>query len=376
MERTAPHLTHPMPMVMPARLGHAAPAAASPRAGLCAGDVLRRSRPHLRPTTLPRRAASPRPRPSSSPRAAPRRPARRAAHLGRPARGRRPAGHDRRPHGRGVRRPRPHPRPGAVRDRHPGRAARRADRRDAHRHAPARSSTPPASGPATLVPERHAAPQPRHPPGAPPGEPARSPGLGLLPDPRRDQPVRRWCSPSRTARSTSGSPTSRSTARSPTCPSRPSPRSASCSTSSRRRSPTSCTADDVSARTPGSGRCSPRRTATRARPPTCPAGTRCSPAATGVVTVVGGKLTTYRRMAEDAVDAAVAHAGLDAGPCRTTRPAAARRRAARPARRAGGAGPAGAPLRHRRRAGARQRPRGQRARRTTSCSRRSPTACR
>jgi glycerol-3-phosphate dehydrogenase len=32
---------------------------------------------------------------------------------------------------------------------------------------------------------------------------------------------------------------------------------------------------------------------------------------------VGGKLTTYRRMAQDAVDAAVAHAGLDAGPCRT-----------------------------------------------------------
>ena len=38
---------------------------------------------------------------------------------------------------------------------------------------------------------------------------------------------------------------------------------------------------------------------------------------TGVVTVVGGKLTTYRRMAQDAVDAAVAGAGLDAGPCRT-----------------------------------------------------------
>lgn len=38
---------------------------------------------------------------------------------------------------------------------------------------------------------------------------------------------------------------------------------------------------------------------------------------TGVVTVVGGKLTTYRRMAEDAVDAAVAGAGLEAGPCRT-----------------------------------------------------------
>ncbi|MFG2334227.1 glycerol-3-phosphate dehydrogenase/oxidase [Streptomyces sp. NPDC048604] len=36
-----------------------------------------------------------------------------------------------------------------------------------------------------------------------------------------------------------------------------------------------------------------------------------------VVTVVGGKLTTYRRMAQDAVDAAVAARGLAAGPCRT-----------------------------------------------------------
>ncbi|MEP9363109.1 glycerol-3-phosphate dehydrogenase/oxidase [Nocardioides sp. CN2-186] len=38
---------------------------------------------------------------------------------------------------------------------------------------------------------------------------------------------------------------------------------------------------------------------------------------TGVITVVGGKLTTYRQMAEDAVDAAVAHAGLTAAACRT-----------------------------------------------------------
>ncbi len=37
----------------------------------------------------------------------------------------------------------------------------------------------------------------------------------------------------------------------------------------------------------------------------------------GVVTVVGGKLTTYRRMAQDAVDRAVEEAGLEAGPCRT-----------------------------------------------------------
>jgi glycerol-3-phosphate dehydrogenase len=41
--------------------------------------------------------------------------------------------------------------------------------------------------------------------------------------------------------------------------------------------------------------------------------------ATGVITVVGGKLTTYRRMAQDTVDAVVRASGLAAGPCRTTR---------------------------------------------------------
>jgi glycerol-3-phosphate dehydrogenase len=40
---------------------------------------------------------------------------------------------------------------------------------------------------------------------------------------------------------------------------------------------------------------------------------------TGVVTIVGGKLTTYRRMAEDAVDAALQHAGILADACRTRR---------------------------------------------------------
>ena len=38
---------------------------------------------------------------------------------------------------------------------------------------------------------------------------------------------------------------------------------------------------------------------------------------TGVITIVGGKLTTYRRMAQDAVDAAVGQRGLAARPCRT-----------------------------------------------------------
>jgi glycerol-3-phosphate dehydrogenase len=39
----------------------------------------------------------------------------------------------------------------------------------------------------------------------------------------------------------------------------------------------------------------------------------------GVVTVVGGKLTTYRRMAEDAVDAAVVRAGMESRPSTTAR---------------------------------------------------------
>ncbi|SMX71348.1 glycerol-3-phosphate dehydrogenase [Brevibacterium sp. 239c] len=40
--------------------------------------------------------------------------------------------------------------------------------------------------------------------------------------------------------------------------------------------------------------------------------------ATNLLTIVGGKLTAYRRMAEDAVDAAVEAGGLTARPCRTT----------------------------------------------------------
>ncbi|MEV0760561.1 glycerol-3-phosphate dehydrogenase/oxidase [Nocardia sp. NPDC050435] len=39
----------------------------------------------------------------------------------------------------------------------------------------------------------------------------------------------------------------------------------------------------------------------------------------GVVTIVGGKLTTYRQMAEDAVDAAITAGHLTAAPCRTKR---------------------------------------------------------
>jgi glycerol-3-phosphate dehydrogenase len=40
---------------------------------------------------------------------------------------------------------------------------------------------------------------------------------------------------------------------------------------------------------------------------------------TGAVTVVGGKLTTYRRMAQDALDVALRAAGIDARTCTTAR---------------------------------------------------------
>ena len=53
-------------------------------------------------------------------------------------------------------------------------------------------------------------------------------------------------------------------------------------------------------------------------PPTCPAGTRSPSSEPGVVTVTGGKLTTYREMAADTVDA-----------CRDASPGRARRAAAR-----------------------------------------------
>ena len=39
----------------------------------------------------------------------------------------------------------------------------------------------------------------------------------------------------------------------------------------------------------------------------------------GVITIVGGKLTTYRKMAAAAVDTALKHAGISAGRCRTRR---------------------------------------------------------
>ena len=183
-----------------------------------------------------------------------------------------------------------------------------------------------------------------------------------------------WSSRNPTARSTSGSPTSRPTGRCPTYPSRPSPRSASCSTWSRPPSSTPCTAATWSGAFAGlrplldipgedeTADISRRHAVLTSR--------------TGVVTIVGGKLTTYRRMAEDALDAAVAarrHRGrarAGPAPCRcSARPTASRSpgwssrpgwcAATAPTPRSCSRPPARSP-----------------GSPTTSCSRRSPRACR
>ena len=149
MEVTAPHLVHPLPMLTPVN-------DAMPRRRTAA-DVGRAAgrrraaahRPHHHedaPAPPPaQRHRDPRPRPRPARRHAPRR----AARLGRAARGRRPARRHRRPHRGVVRRRRPHARPRHRRDRHRRRAARRAHRRRRTPSAPGRSSTRPASGPAT-----------------------------------------------------------------------------------------------------------------------------------------------------------------------------------------------------------------------------------
>ena len=214
-----------------------------------------------------------------------------------------------------------------------------------------------------------AAAEPRHPPRARAGT-IPGCGRGHRAGPGRDQPVRVRAAAARRHHLRRPHRRARRRRRSPTCPSPRSPRSASCSTWSPRRSTGRCAAPTWSARTPGCGRCSTRETA---RPPTCPAGTRCSPRATGVVTVVGGKLTTYRRMAEDAVDAAVGRRRARRRPCRTrTLPLLGAARGPSSPRLE--PGPAGAPLRHRGRAGARRAPATSAASPTRSCSPRSPTA--
>ena len=73
---------------------------------------------------------------------------------------------------------------------------------------------------------------------------------------------------------------------------------------------------------PTSSACSPAsarwsRPATPATPRRCRASTRSRSARSGLLTIAGGKWTTYRKMAEDCVDHAATLAGLDERPCVT-----------------------------------------------------------
>ena len=196
-----------------------------------------------------------------------------------------------------------------VLERHRDRASTLRDEltgADAHGRAPAPSSTPPASGPATWSTTSRCARA-----AAPTwcSAPTRCPACGSRSRRRCPAPPTASCSCCRspTARSTSASPTSRSTGPVPDVPE---------PTERRDRLPARRRLGGVRpAAAPRRRGRRLRRAAAAARhrrtapPPTCRAGTPCSPRRTGVVTVVGGKLTTYRRMAEDAVDAAVAGAG-------------------------------------------------------------------
>ena len=131
-------------------------------------------------------------------------------------------------------------------------------------------------------------------------------------------------------------------------------RSTSCSAWSPPRSPSRRPAPTSSAPSPACGRCW-RSTGTDE---TADLSRRHAilTSSTGVTTVVGGKLTTYRRMAEDTVDAL----GLATAPVPHRRPSRCSV-PARPGARRAAPGPARTPLRLRRRPGARHRPRGHRA---------------
>ena len=98
---------------------------------------------------------------------------------------------------------------------------------------------------------------------------------------------------------TSAPPTPTTTARSTIRSARPTTSRTSCARSTRRSRPRS-PKPTSSARGPACVRWCATRAANA--PPTSAGGTRCCVAPSGVVTVTGGKLTTYRRMAADAVD--------------------------------------------------------------------------
>ena len=149
MQTTAPHLIRALPMLMPLTPEVTRVQGGLARVGLRLGDLLRLGARTGR-ETLPRpRRIGVTETLTLALRRTPGRAAWRAALLGRPARGRRPAGARGRPHRRGPRRPRAHPGAGQRADRHRRRAHRQPHRREPHDPRPRPSSTRPACGPAT-----------------------------------------------------------------------------------------------------------------------------------------------------------------------------------------------------------------------------------
>ena len=300
MEVTAPHLTPRDADADPAQLQrHRRPRPALTRAGLLAGDVLRRAA-RTRPETLPARAGSPPPRPSSSPPACAR-PACAAACS-----------------------------PGTASSRTtPGWSPRSPapPRRTAPTCAPAPASSRPPAPRSSCVTSSPARPRVRHRAAVVnaagvwagdlveevnlrpsrgthlvlrAGEPARPPGVGLRAGARRDQPLRPGAAAAR--RHDLRRPHRR--AHRGRDPRRPRALRARDRLPARRR----LGRLRPSAAAQRRGRC-----VRRAAPP-IDAGDGSTAdlsrkhavltSRTGVVTIVGGKLTTYRQMAEDAVDAA------------------------------------------------------------------------
>ena len=307
----------------------------------------RRALPPLAPRSAPTRRAG------SRPALAPRRPARRAALLGRPARGRRAAG----------RRRSPAPPPRTARASSPTRRVDRARRAT----APTRATS--CTGDGLRVRARHvvnatgvwagelqpavrAAPEPRRAPArrAPSGSatrarrsacrcPASAAALRLRPAARP------------TGSCSSASPTSRTTAPPPDAPASRAPRRTRLlGRGSARARASRSTATTSSAATPACARCSParpRRTADLSRRHALVEERRpaCSPSSAASSRPTGA-------MAQDAVDRVAARPGVAAGPCRTTRLPLV---GARPARPAGAPRAARAPLRRRGRRGRRAR---------------------
>ena len=153
------------------------------------------------------------------------------------------------------------------------RPARRADRRDPHRHRRRGRQRRPACGPATSPPSITL-------------RPSRGTHLVLRADtlpgltrgrhrarPGRDQPLRAGAPAARRHGLRRPHRRAGRRRRSPTCPSRARPRSASCSTWWRRRSPGRCAASDVVGRLRRAPAAARRRR--RRAPPTSRASTPC-----------------------------------------------------------------------------------------------------